>query len=318
MLHDTVGCRDSFGEYLPVQDSGNRPLASFLKMSHDTMKKERDASIELYRCLMMFGIVFIHSAYCSIGSFTWENAIGKWCVDGFVLISGFCGIRRFSVVKVLKLYATMAFLVAYIGLISCLLGWYRLTLVGMIDSIKGYWFVHAYVVVMLLAPIINVAAEREDRKVLLYPFVSVVLLWGLASELPILNKVLWKTAGIESYSGLTLAAVYAVGRICKVDEWNKRIKPVWALCLLPVLWGVVCIGIRNSEGAWIQGWLGNYSSPFSVMIAVMVLVLSTRIKLPLWFGRVVILVSASMFPVYIIHGSPACFEWMRNLITANL
>ncbi len=50
------------------------------------IKKERDSEIELYRCVMMSGIVFLHSAFQAIGYFTLENAIGKWCVDDFVFI----------------------------------------------------------------------------------------------------------------------------------------------------------------------------------------------------------------------------------------
>ena len=282
------------------------------------MKNVRDSSIELYRCLMMFGIVFIHCAYCSIGSFTWENVIGRWCVDGFVLISGFYGIRHFSFAKIVKLYLTMAFLAFYVSVIAWMLGWNRPTLIELIGIINGYWFVHAYVIVMLLAPIINAAAEREDRKKLLFPFIMLVLLWGLVTELPIIGKVIWKTPGVGSFSGLTMAAVYAVGRICRLDEWDKSIRPVWALCLLPILFAITCIGIRNGEGVWVQGWLGNYASPFSVAIAVLIFILFKRIELPSWLGWVCLFVAASMFPVYIIHGHPACFQWMSETIGQNL
>ena len=52
------------------------------------MLKKRDSRIEAYRCFLMFGIVALHCAYVTLGSFTWENNVWKWCVDGFALIFG--------------------------------------------------------------------------------------------------------------------------------------------------------------------------------------------------------------------------------------
>lgn len=39
------------------------------------MLKKRDSNIEAYRCFLMFGIVALHCAYVTLGSFTWENNI---------------------------------------------------------------------------------------------------------------------------------------------------------------------------------------------------------------------------------------------------
>lgn len=280
------------------------------------MKKERDAAIELYRCLMMFGIVFIHSAYCSIGAFTWENAIGRWCVDGFVLISGFCAIRSFSIIKVLKLYSTMVALIITTDLIAYYvcssplkLGWKTI-----FEGIHGAWFVHAYVIVMVLAPIINAAAENDNRRKLLLPFSLLILFWGIIGELPILGKFVWKTSGVQSFSGFTLAAVYAIGRLYRLEQWDKRIKVTWVFVLLPILLSVICIGFHNKDGVWVQGWLGNYASPISVLVAILVFSLFRRIKLSRRIGGFVVLVSGSMFPVYVIHGRPAIWGWMRTTI----
>lgn len=68
----------------------------------------RDARIELYRICLMIGIVFLHVGYMTTGSFSWQNNIFRWCVDGFVLISGYFGVR-FSLKKVVRLYAVYIF-----------------------------------------------------------------------------------------------------------------------------------------------------------------------------------------------------------------
>ena len=43
------------------------------------MLKKRDSNIEAYRCFLMFGIVALHCAYVTLGSFTWENNIWTVC-----------------------------------------------------------------------------------------------------------------------------------------------------------------------------------------------------------------------------------------------
>ena len=37
------------------------------------MLKKRDSNIEAYRCFLIFGIVALHCAYVTLGSFTREN-----------------------------------------------------------------------------------------------------------------------------------------------------------------------------------------------------------------------------------------------------
>ena len=282
--------------------------------------KTRDASIELFRCLMMLGVVFIHSAYYSIGAFTWENSIGRWCVDGFVMISGYYGIKAFSLRKVLRLYITTVFLMFAVDMVSSLLcsGKMMMGGGGVLASLRSCWFLHAYVIVMALTPIINAAAAREDRLAILLPFCLLVFLWGTACELPYLNKSIWRTPGIGSSTGLTLAAVYAVGRLYRVYALDERIKSTCIVLALPILLGICCFGMHNSNGDWCQGWLGGYASPFSVAIAMLVFTVFRRIKIPDAFGKFIVFVSASMCPVYIIHGRPAGQEWLRSFVFAHV
>lgn len=123
------------------------------------MKSQRDGSIELYRALLMLGICVIH---CSNQSTYYQSCFGYiqngtlWCVDGFVFLSGWYGIR-FRVGKLLRLYG--------VGVASALIGTFIAKSCGMCSEISflfftwrtfcGYWFLHAYVVLMLLAPLLN-------------------------------------------------------------------------------------------------------------------------------------------------------------------
>lgn len=69
---------------------------------------KRDCSIELYRVILMFGIVLLHTVGKGDVRAPWIGCLLKFCVTGFVFISGYFGIK-FSWGKIGRLYAVAAF-----------------------------------------------------------------------------------------------------------------------------------------------------------------------------------------------------------------
>ena len=68
--------------------------------------KTREASIELLRVLLMFGICFLHSVSAGPLNRAWVANVFMPCVGGFAFISGWFGIR-FSARKIMLLYLTV-------------------------------------------------------------------------------------------------------------------------------------------------------------------------------------------------------------------
>ena len=66
---------------------------------------KRDARIEFFRCMLMFGICLLHTVGNSGHNDYWLSSMLAFCVDGFVLISGYFGIK-FSWKKILSLEIT--------------------------------------------------------------------------------------------------------------------------------------------------------------------------------------------------------------------
>lgn len=58
------------------------------------------------------------------------------------------------------------------------------------------------------------------------------------------------------------------------------------------------------------GWLGHYASPFAIATAMVVFVLFKRIPVNKRVGRFVLLVSPSMFSVYLLQGYRCRFDLM--------
>ena len=276
---------------------------------------KRDSAIELYRCMMMFGIVFLHCAALVENPLCWGVAAVEWCVDGFAFVSGYCGIRRFSLMKVFALLLTAAICIVVSNLAENILqGSWRLSLGWgeLLLRMQSLWFIHAYILMMVLAPMVNLVVETENGAKFLLPFCSVVVMWGFLSELPVLRKYMFTTNGIGSFGALTLTAVYAIARMYREYGLDVRIKLGWAFGAIPILLILVIMGWHNKDGVMIYGVLGKYASPFSVLMALCVFHVIRRITLPECLGRFVLVIGTSMFPVYIIHGQPLFWGWIQR------
>jgi len=78
---------------------------------------KRNPSIELYRCLLMYGICLLHAVTQCGHNVPWLANVLTTCVVGFVFISGWFGVK-FTWWKLVKLYGigTYAALVLFVGL----------------------------------------------------------------------------------------------------------------------------------------------------------------------------------------------------------
>lgn len=144
----------------------------------------RNSSIELLRMWFMLMIVTIH-AYghgCgldydylySLGS-DWSTAhhlgllsLGKCGVTGFVFISGYYGVS----LKWNKIGAMVAMLLFYILLLAVIGGQGLGIIKSMLHPWDSWWFIGSYIVICVLAPIINkgieILTKAQFRNILLF------------------------------------------------------------------------------------------------------------------------------------------------------
>lgn len=116
----------------------------------------RDNGVENLRVLLMFGICLLHSITMCGHENAWLSRPLFACVDAFVFISGYYGIR-FKPSKLLRLYAVglwcaiIAVIMPMLLGVECPLSWEEFWR----TYIERYWFLHAYAVMMLLAPLVE-------------------------------------------------------------------------------------------------------------------------------------------------------------------
>jgi len=193
--------------------------------------KKRDASIELWRIICMLAVVASHVFYNNgIIEFSWFF----WHIPGFLIISGFFGIR-FSIWKVVKLLG-----VCY----GC--NWLTLPFrsdisISSVLSPCGGWYLGFYLVLMFLAPLLN--AAFENRKKLSAIFITVGSLWLFAMlprMIPIPQANFLRIDGMVDIGFLFIIIIYTLGFVAKLrdNEIMRFLKPLKYFVLLVFMLGI--------------------------------------------------------------------------------
>ena len=280
-------------------------------------QQPRDAAIELYRCLLAFGIVLIHSNQKPF--FVIEHTyMLEWCVNGFIFITGYYGIRyRFN--KLLFLFVTAYISAGVSYLLFTPLSGDQITAISCIKyaAYNGgdYWFVGSYAVLLLLSPAINEILEKHcDIKQWKWWLPVMILgLWSWAIDwrfhrvfewiLPQYDLGFGRTLGMGAFSPITLILCYIGARFCHKYQDSKIFKnKLLLLAIMVVLIPFVSLGFG----------LSRYSSPFAFTIAACGFFLFKGIKLPNYIGKFFIFLAPSMLGVYLIHCTDIGLSFMSK------
>lgn len=271
----------------------------------------RNIGVEFGRVLMMFGICIIHvmnvnRPMATFDSLSYLHGLVTACVDGFVFISGYYGIR-FSVRKLAGLYLTAVYCVVIsgFGLYGCGYSVEEAGVASVRQICGGWWFLHAYAVLMFFAPLVNAIFDGDNNPKRLFglflPVIVLVFGWTWISTSLNSRGFPFPTAtGFDSHSWLTLLGVYVVARlfrVCKVESRVPNGAIVAVVVLLPFL-----MGLRMAA-------LGTYNSPLALLMASSMFLIfkrfGARISASRVLGRVLPCLTPSLFSVYLIHNSRA-------------
>ena len=147
------------------------------------VKKERMSNIELLRVISIFLILVTHADFWALGepslsevgsaflpSFTriFFESLSIICINIFVLISGWFSIHA-SLKGIFKLLFQVFFMLLLIYAIYILLGWDTFNLHSLSQCfIVGheFWFIKAYLGLVILSPALNSFVEYASEKIL--------------------------------------------------------------------------------------------------------------------------------------------------------
>jgi len=288
-------------------------------------KKLRLSNMELLRLLSMLLVLVVHADYMSLGApnraallnhpFTASMRIGVEhaaivCVNVFVLISGWFGIRPkwkglaglLFQVTFFPVLIVLCFLVAgvpgtgrYVGHLFC--------------PGYDYWFVVAYLGLYLLSPVLNAFAEHASQRkmeVFLLGFFALEVVYGWLQELGNF---------IDGYSMISFAGLYLLARYLRLypGRWSgKRGRTYLLFYGLAVLlsWLMALLVVYVSGRS--KGFLIAYNSPFIIFGSMCLMLAFTRLRLQ---SRLINRLAASSFAIYLVHCHPLLFNRYKALFS---
>ena len=281
----------------------------------------RDSNIELLRIVSMILVMVVHADYVSFGpptqtdisnSFLYSfsrsviEAISAICVNVFVLISGWFGIRY----KTERLFGLL-FQVLFISiLIYCVL-----IICGLVDVLNikelvgvflmknsAYWFVRAYLVLYIFAPVLNSFVEKCDKNTIGYFLLGFFIVQSIYG---VYDSDSWFSGG---YSALSFMGIYILARYLKLySSYFVKIDKVMAFSLFTLL--SVIISLLSLASTYYFGMDGTllylYSSPLLIINSILFFLFFTKLS----FKSVIINnISLSCFAIYLVHCSQFVFR----------
>jgi len=280
--------------------------------------KQRESNIELLRIVAMLMVLVVHADFAALGvptemeahatpglttfRYVWET-LSVVCVDVFVLISGWFGIRPKA-----KSFSKFVFQVLFFSLgvygVGAALGAVENTPSAWLDMLLCrhglYWFIPAYILLYVLSPVLNAFAEHASRRQLATVLICFYLfqtVYGFAFD--------EEPAFKFGYSALSFAGLYLLAqwlrRYAADRAESKRLLwlGVYVLCALVLAALGFAAAYFNVDGGQIH--VIAYNNPIVVLESAALLLLFAGLKFQ---SKVVNFVSASAFAVFLLHLNP--------------
>lgn len=301
------------------------------------MKSRRNSSFELLRIFSMFAIVLHHYAYH--GTFKWQQystaylptlrvnmvilLLGKLGVDLFVLLGAyFLSQKKFNMRRPIKLLVVTIFYSFFIFffLKVCFPQFAKETLDQLLLPLpfpNGYWFVGAYIFMLLCMPLMNMMLRTFSKRKMVLSITLLVVLWSILPTLGFLfpGKPDFSYDVFGSSAGTYFLLLYLIGGYIRkygLHFLSTRIR----------LWGVLIIVLAVialwTWGCTQNGYLYGHGNifvllynPVDLLLAVIIFTFVARFN---FHSRVINEISLSMFGVYLISEN----SFVRPILWQNI
>lgn len=282
----------------------------------DAKIKQRSSNLELLRIVAMLMVVGTHLLTAVIRDEVilnpderyWVKYLTQWscyltwtCVDLFVLISGWFAIRPTGR-KVASYVFNVLFFAVGIFVVALIMGkadFTEETVLSALVWVKYYWFLGAYLVLMILAPALNVYCETATRKQLatvLIAFFGVQFLYDCTYSLHEFSMF------NEGYSPISFVGLYLLGRYMRLHTPRWGALPRWAditiALAIVTIFTAICVPLTGpARMHWIVATC-LYTSPNVLVCTVFIFLFFSKLKIQ---SRIINWLAASALAVYLLH-----------------
>lgn len=284
----------------------------------------RQANLELLRLCAMFLVLIVHAAFFSLGSpkaeliriapteqtmITFTEAISIICVNVFILISGWFGIK--PKIKSLANFLFQVFFFLFgIYFFMLIIGKVSFSLKGLLECFtitKWNWFIKAYLALFLISPVMNAFVNHTDRRTFKWVLIAFYLLqtvygWsGLADYY------------VDGYSTFSFMGLYLLARYLKVYRPNITNKTrafyvaVYLICavVLTVLAIVPAfLPVPAPLVDMIIPKLFTYICPIVILEALAFFFIFEKTKISSAASPVINKIAVSNFAIFLLHTNP--------------
>lgn len=274
----------------------------------NAIRPQRNSSIELYRIIATFAVLIVHFNGWFLGDWplpaydfnsptlfrTGQMIISAAviiCVNMFVIISGYFGIRL-KLSSLLKLFIYLAIIYVPLYLVKCVSD-HEFVLTDFVErcfvvSYAGY-FIQCYFMLMLLSPVINAFIDKYGRDCLKW----VLVFWGMEFWFDCIMEV--EELGYNrGFSVIHFALMYMIARCIKLYEDDiKKIKPlIWVFGYLFLTLLIIVSHIIGIKWCW------NYSNPVVVLSAICSFL---PFLYKTYYNKMINWIASGSLAVYILH-----------------
>ncbi|MBQ0101980.1 MAG: acyltransferase [Firmicutes bacterium] len=308
----------------------------------DAPKKERNAGIELFRCVSMFLILVLHVlGQGGVIAYTGGARIAQYRAAWFLETLGYCSVNCYALIsgyvnkdKELKLrrYVLLWLEVVFWLVVPLLVSKFFFPSVKITEgdvweglmpvTYKVFWYFNAYTLLFPFIPLLNRGLEKlsktQHQTILAFLFITTSVTHVINGAD---NFVL-----SSGYSAMWLIVLYVFGAYFRIHGAPKWAKWYVTIPVFLLSWGfawamkihqtdLLDAGIITSDDInySILGRYVQYTSPFMVIMAVCLLIFFSNVKLRTNVGKKVItLMGKCSFGVYLFHVGPIMWQYFMR------
>lgn len=290
--------------------------------------KNRSSNFELLRIVSMLLVMVVHANFSTIGAPTIEDwnvaphitfvrhlveSLSIVCIDVFVLISGWFGIR-FSMDRLKEFVFQILFFSLGGFAFFMLTSSHPLTIFNIknlfLFNSGDYWFIKAYLILYILSPAFNsfvATATRRQFQVMLGSYLLLMFVYGWLEPASIQFTMNGTTA-------LSFIGLYLIGRYVRQYPpifKNRNTYLFLYIGLSLLLAFLACLMMNYGLRVSINSRLYNYGNPLVILSSVSLLLYFSRLK---FHSNIVNVIAASSLAVYLFHCNEYVFPYYRLLM----
>ena len=276
------------------------------------MAKQRQTNLEILRIVAMLFVLILHT---NMGFSPWpldDNAISTdpyysysrllieglaiVCVNVFILLSGWFGIS-FSYKKLLYLVFQIVFFALVLLFIPCQHGEWTFASFWVAIS-HQYWFIFAYIILFILAPVLNLFSQYAPRQLFEQVLVAFFCIQTFFSYF---GNFEWFTDGM---SPIPFIGLYLLARYIRLFQpsFATLNKYTDLIIYLSISIAIAVISLALIKWAGTGGRMFNYTNPFVIIASLYFFLFFSKLKVRhLTFVN---WISCSCLGVYLFHTHP--------------